>query len=945
MAANRIALLLILGLASVVAFPGARAADLGSTTDFHIPASDLPTALVLFSRQAHLQVVSAADEVSQWMTSGVDGRLTAARALATLLTSTDLDYRITATGVVTVGHFSSSSGLFNAGPHRYNDINTGGALAPHSGTSTDVAAVDPPATGAAAADPAAASDQAGATAPADQSSAPSAAASGELQEVVVTAERRAENVQTTPISVVAISGDELQAASVTTINDLQQVAPDLTIETNGGSGDTINIRGIGLSPVGADAVSGVVVVRDGLVDDTAGVGLFAPFYDIADVEVLRGPQGTFAGDNSTGGAINITSQNPNFRGYNGYVTTKVATYSDIGVQGAVNLPVTDTLALRLAFNEEKRGSFFYDEGAEIYGPNGAGPYLIPSPVPGCEEPACGGTSAVSTKTAIDPGNLNNIDARLGILWKPTDNFQSLTKIEIDDSTTEGLPTQPNTSTFAPLGAGLPCPAGHGTAPNCTELYLSGYSGSPYVLNSWDEAEAWNEDINMYSEELRYTLPSGTVARLIAGDTEVGNLTNSNTTGDSIDIQDGLTNNATSYDHMYNAEFDLISPTTGALSWIAGAAWSYTAEQFTSFTTTTTAPYSDADPAHGYWCCGEVIYAKSEGIFGQTSWQMTPTLQFQVGARLSWDNNPARGATVTYRPPPLTTLINLQVKSVNPTDNSVPTGKIGFNWTPVKGQYFYIFFAHGYKPGLENIGFVPPTTKEWVNDYELGWKGTLAHGHVLTDVGPYFMQYQHMEESIFNPYNVRGTAVGNLPMSTIEGIEASMQAQLGHFGLDISADYNRSVLGHIINYANYAFPSTYGITNQCAAGQVPNSSNTNCTNYLPYQVSLTGEELPYSPLFQANATLKYAFVLGSMSLQPRVTYSYVDKSYASLFDIPFNELPSHGLVNAYLDWTAGPWTATLFGTNLGNKVYLTNIGSTSEYFGAPRQLGLQVNRTF
>jgi iron complex outermembrane receptor protein len=84
----------------------------------------------------------------------------------------------------------------------------------------------------------------------------------------------------------------------------------------------------------------------------------------------------------------------------------------------------------------------------------------------------------------------------------------------------------------------------------------------------------------------------------------------------------------------------------------------------------------------------------------------------------------------------------------------------------------------------------------------------------------------------------------------------------------------------------------------------------------------------------------------MNLAPRVTYSYIGKSYASLFQSDnYFLLPSHSLVNAYVDWTAGPWTTTLYATNLANKVYLTSIASTAEYFGAPRQLGLQVNRTF
>ena len=129
-------------------------------------------------------------------------------------------------------------------------------------------------------------------------------------------------------------------------------------------------------------------------------------------------------------------------------------------------------------------------------------------------------------------------------------------------------------------------------------------------------------------------------------------------------------------------------------------------------------------------------------------------------------------------------------------------------------------------------------------------------------------------------------------------------------------------------------------------------NTNCTDYLGvftgvnFMKTLTGESLPYSPRGQANATVKYNIRLGeSMSLVPRVNYSYVGTSYASLFQIDFYKLPSHGLVNVYLDWNAGPWTTTLFATNVGDKLYVTSLSGTSEYYGDPRVLGLQVNRTF
>src|SRR6185312_3947365 len=291
--------------------------------------------------------------------------------------------------------------------------------------------------------------------------------------------------------------------------------------------------------------------------------------------------------------------------------------------------------------------------------------------------------------------------------------------------TDGVPTQPNINTFAPLAPGLPCPAGHGTAPNCTSLYYSGYSGLPYVLNSWLSGSKYDTDIALYSEELRYTFAGGTQARLVLGDQEMGYYSLSNTTGDSIDIQNGQPNTSTTRYHDYSGEFDLVSPTTGALSWIAGATINRSFQEFGSFTTNTAPPYSPAAPEYTSWVDGQNVTYKSWGAFGQVSWQMTHTLQFQVGARLGWDIENGFGALELYRPP-LSTLFFIANSSRDdgfaPEDNAVLSGKIGFNCTPAPGQYFYVFWAHGYKPGLGNFG-VAPTTKEWVNDSEIGWKGT------------------------------------------------------------------------------------------------------------------------------------------------------------------------------------------------------------------------------
>src|SRR6185437_11190420 len=93
-----------------------------------------------------------------------------------------------------------------------------------------------------------------------------------------------------------------------------------------------------------------------------------PFFDINDVEILRGPQGTLVSAASTGGSIDINSRNPDFTGTDGYVEGQVGSFADTKLDGAVNLPVTDTFAMRIAFNVERMHSFYEDETAHILGP-------------------------------------------------------------------------------------------------------------------------------------------------------------------------------------------------------------------------------------------------------------------------------------------------------------------------------------------------------------------------------------------------------------------------------------------------------------------------------------------------------------------------------------------------------------------------------------------------
>lgn len=745
--------------------------------------------------------------------------------------------------------------------------------------------------------------------------APSAA----LEEVVITAERREASVLTTPIAITAVTGEQLAEEHLTTIADLQSTVPDLSVTTNGAFA-VISIRGIGgsISPASA---AGVGVYRDGLFEPET-TGLNEPFFDIQDVEVLKGPQGTFVGANSTGGAIQINSRDPVIGDkVDGYVETVLGTYTDTKIDGAVNLPISDTLAARIAFNSETRHSFF--KNVATPGPTGDGQAQSP---PGI---------APSSYTLSDPGSLDDRNVRLGLLWKPSDAFQALLKIEYDQSANQGDPFEPNPNTFTDPVSG---------AVVHSPYYAFG-TQTPYRINpnvdyQQDSNYAWRGSL-----ELKYTLPDGITLRSLSGYQNTNNVL--------ISDDDASSANATltrSFvgpdDNYYSEEIDLISPSAGPLTWIAGAAMYYEDTPVHIESYTFGVPYSVAAP--------QVLIANMsnlshiEGLFGQVSYQINDALQLQIGARENWATKYGNGGgqlTIPL-PPPFPTL-QIPLPNNSHYGDSAPTGKVGLNWEPIKGQFFYLFYARGYKAGgFNQVG--PSFGPEYVNDYELGWKAQLFDGHLQTQLGGYYMAYNGYQMPIYSiPTGTTQTV--NLSPTKIDGFEASAKGIFGGFGIDLGVAYTHSALGSTTAVADYELPA--GIdgsgTPQCAGTATPPA----CFNYAPYTQNVSGEQNPLAPKLVVKASVGYAIPVGGNILRPKVTYSHIDEQYATIFQQNnYYLLAARNLLDASLNYEAGPWTAQLYGRNLTNRVYIEGIGGgineqNNVMYGDPRVFGIRVSRQF
>ncbi|HEY4941527.1 MAG TPA: TonB-dependent receptor [Rhizomicrobium sp.] len=188
----------------------------------------------------------------------------------------------------------------------------------------------------------------------------STAAFADIEIVTVTAERRSENIQTVPIAITAVSGAQLKAAQIRDFNDLQQVAPSLLVST--GSGDTtgglVRIRGVGTTGNNAGLEASVGVFVDG-VYRSRSAAVLEDLLAVDRVEVLRGPQGTLFGKNTTAGAISIVSIKPTQEFYTD-VTASVGTLGAYRVIGDINAGLTDTLAVNLAGVFSQRDGFLID---------------------------------------------------------------------------------------------------------------------------------------------------------------------------------------------------------------------------------------------------------------------------------------------------------------------------------------------------------------------------------------------------------------------------------------------------------------------------------------------------------------------------------------------------------------------------------------------------------
>src|SRR6202051_2760144 len=229
-----------------------------------------------------------------------------------------------------------------------------------------------------------------------------------LAEIVITAQRRVEKLDQVPIAASVVSGAELTTRGVSNLDDLGSVAPALNIQ-NQQAVSYVNIRGVGLQSINPTTSSGVANYSDGffIPHETA---INYAYYDIGQIEVLRGPQGTLVGQNSTGGAIFVNSVRPTFERVTGFLQQTFGDYGYSQTQAAANLPVSDHFAIRIAENIYRKDSFYTDLRA-------GDPPLTAN---------------------IQPGNVASQSGRVALRWQPTPDLDMYVKYENTSRSGDGF---------------------------------------------------------------------------------------------------------------------------------------------------------------------------------------------------------------------------------------------------------------------------------------------------------------------------------------------------------------------------------------------------------------------------------------------------------------------------------------------------------------------------
>ena len=778
-----------------------------------------------------------------------------------------------------------------------------------------------------------------AAAQAQTTQSPAAAASAaaiDTQEVTVTATKRTTTLQSTPLAVTPISAADIEKNHVQTIADVVHLVPSFQATTEGDHGViTMTLRGIGNDSAKTEyADPEVALFVDGIYAPRAE-GAASLLFDMDSIEVLRGPQGTLWGRNSTVGAVNMQTAKAEIGSNFGSIEGGIGIYDRFGARTAFNFSLGDTFAIRAAFvHEQHDGYVNYQQPPVISLADqqaAAAPVIAAFNLAHPANPISFRPLDPNTFVTTGPkyDSQDQSAARLSFIWKPVRDVTWNASYEkfIDRGT-------PDMNLLQTPRAG-------------TSFWSALISVAPQL----------DRNVNTFRSRVDWNLNDAMSLSYIAGYSDFKGSSDFDQSGGAIlptsfttggVVQEDRTNSS----HYKNYSHELEVQSTGKrdVDWILGL---YYAAEDNSIRFDI--PISNGTEQGTINWQGSFIQPKetvaSEAAFGQATWNIGDTFHVTGGARFThddrknegginygWDGTNPNQLPIDPNTNPATAGSGFSVSQHN--DGHYTGSKVTWlgraNWDITKNFLVYGSVSTGYKSGgLQDGGlhYGPET----LTNYEVGTKNTLLDGTVHFNNSLYYEDFKDFQFSapVTNPDGSHSLATSNAQGAKVYGLESELSANLTpNDRVQVGAAYTHTELGYLLAGSNdYSLPAC------------PDTQISNCLN-------VTGHRLPHSPTGSITAQYEHTFRFADGSkLAPRVNLHYESASWLSVFNLgEGDEQKAYTRTDLGLRYSAAKdWYADAYVQNVENGRIKTNaqnsFGAWQSQYMAPRTFGINAGINF
>ncbi len=803
---------------------------------------------------------------------------------------------------------------------------------------------------------------------------------GGLEEIIVTARQREENLQTVPIAVSVVRGDVLDDTGTVNTQSLANLVPSLYYNSANPRNTAYTIRGLGSNTLSVSAAndgieSGVGFYVDGVYHGRPATAAF-DFTDIDRIEVLRGPQGTLFGKNTADGAISIVSRAPTFEPE---ATGEVSygNYQFMQAKASYSGALTDHIAGRMSAQFTRRDGL-----------------------------------VTNVNTARKLNNLNNLALRGQLLYEPNDDLRIRLIADVSDLDSDcctqtfyrvGTSMRSAARQFYGLIAALPA---HGLAPYSpasTNVYdrLSDID-APLHVNTQDGGASLNIDWNLGST----TLTSISAWRY--WDWDVAN--DRDYTG--IPIQ--LVQRIPSRQDQYSEEIRLASNEKGPFDYVTGL-YFYTQ-------TIDGHPTSVYGPASAYWLISTTTFAAADrpdnltdgfgqygdshftmasyAAFGEVNYHVMPTVTATVGLRYTYEDKKGNYSTTVKGGVPFSTLPDpvtctaLNNATLNNRDNAKlslfrpqcyavsnkggnVSGRANLAWQATDEVMTYATYARGYKAaGLNMSGLqltggtgaganLPALDTAVIGDeknstFELGLKSAMLDGRVTANLAGFWTIVKNFQANIAAPVTANNAAPlrtfpANIPEVQVKGVEADFAARVtSGFSLRASVAYSE---GKYTDYPAGPCPLEWQNTNATGSCQplVPPASlaiqtpNPRGNPTIPGAYVITGLPLAGLSKWVGSLGADYVMPMDQSALIFSGDWNVRSSYNSDTTNSRYTRIGGYGVLNTSVGYQFNKsWEAKLFVRNVLDKNYVTaltvqtgNSGLILGQAGDPRMFGVMV----